>query len=42
MWALLSVRLRLWLLRAVGVPILGWLLGDRVEVAMGPRLPTWR
>jgi hypothetical protein len=39
MWALLSARLRLWLLRAVGVPILGWLLGalgDRIEARHGP------
>jgi hypothetical protein len=39
MWALLSARLRLWLLLAVGVPVLSWLLGalgDRLEARNGP------
>jgi hypothetical protein len=39
MWALLSARLRLWLLLAIGVPILSWLLGalgDWVEARNGP------
>jgi hypothetical protein len=39
MWALLSARLRLWLLLAVGVPVLSWLLGalgDRLDARNGP------
>lgn len=39
MWALLSRRMRLWLLLAVGAPVLGWLLGaigDRLEARNGP------
>lgn len=39
MWAFLSARLRLWLLLAVGAPVLSWLLGaigDRLEARSGP------
>ncbi|HVL84126.1 MAG TPA: hypothetical protein VM367_07570 [Pseudonocardia sp.] len=39
MWAFFSARLRTWLLLAVGVPVLGWLLGrvgDAVEARRGP------
>jgi len=39
MWAFLSARLRLWLLLAIGAPILSWLLGalgDRLEARSGP------
>lgn len=44
MWAFLSARLRLWLLLAIGAPILSWLLGalgDRLEARSGPT-PTSR
>ncbi|OLT11573.1 hypothetical protein BJF78_26640 [Pseudonocardia sp. CNS-139] len=39
MWAFLSSRLRTWLIMAVIVPLLGWLLGragDLVEARRGP------
>lgn len=39
MWAFPSARLRLWLLLAVGAPVLSWLLGtigDRLETRSGP------
>lgn len=39
MWAFLSARLRLWLLFAIGAPVLSWLLGalgDRLEARGGP------
>lgn len=39
MWAFLSARLRLWLLLAIGAPVLSWLLGvlgDRLEARSGP------
>lgn len=39
MWALFSRRIRLWLLLAVGAPVLSWLLGtigDRIEARNGP------
>jgi hypothetical protein len=39
MWAFFSARLRMWLLLAVGAPVLGWLLGrigDAVEARRGP------
>jgi hypothetical protein len=39
MWAFFSARLRMWLLLAVGAPVLGWLLGkigDIVEARRGP------
>lgn len=39
MWAFFSRRLRLWLLLAVGAPVLGWLLGrigDAIEARNGP------
>jgi hypothetical protein len=39
MWAFLSARLRLWLLLAIGAPIVSWLLGklgDRLEARHGP------
>lgn len=39
MWAFLSARLRMWLLLAVGAPLLGWLLGkvgDAIETRHGP------
>jgi hypothetical protein len=39
MWAFLSARLRLWLVLAVGAPLLGWLLGrvgDAIEQRRGP------
>ncbi|MDP8958985.1 MAG: hypothetical protein M3N51_07260 [Actinomycetota bacterium] len=38
MWALVSRRLRLWLLLALGAPLVGWLLGkagDAVEARSG-------
>lgn len=38
MLAFLSARLRLWLLLAVGAPVLSWLLGaigDRIEARSG-------
>ena len=39
MWVFLTARLRLWLLLAVGAPMLSWLLGaigDRLEARSGP------
>lgn len=39
MWLLISRRIRLWLVLAVGAPLLGWLLGligDRLEARNGP------
>ncbi len=39
MWAFFSRRLRMWLILAVGAPILAWLLGkvgDVVESRRGP------
>lgn len=39
MWAFFSRRLRMWLLFAVGAPVLAWLLGrlgDAVERRRGP------
>lgn len=39
MWAFLSARLRMWLLLAVGAPVLAWLLGkvgDAIETRRGP------
>lgn len=36
MWAFFSARLRIWLLLAVGVPVLAWLLG-RIGQAMERR-----
>jgi hypothetical protein len=42
MWAFLSARLRLWLILAVGAPLLAWALGrlgDLLESRYGPT--TW-
>ena len=39
MWAFLSARLRMWLILAIGAPLLGWLLGrigDVIESRRGP------
>ncbi|MHA6796660.1 hypothetical protein ACVGVM_24570 [Pseudonocardia bannensis] len=39
MWAFFSARLRMWLVLAVGAPVLGWLLGrlgDVIEARRGP------
>jgi hypothetical protein len=39
MWALLSARLRMWLILAIGAPLLGWVLGrvgDLIESRRGP------
>ena len=39
MWAFLSSRLRMWLVLAVGAPLLSWLLGkvgDTIEARRGP------
>jgi len=39
MWALLSRRLRMWLIFALATPALGWLLGsvgDAMETRNGP------
>lgn len=39
MWAFFSARLRMWLVLAVGAPLLGWLLGkvgDIIEARHGP------
>lgn len=39
MWAFFSARLRMWVILAVGAPLLGWLLGkvgDLVEARRGP------
>lgn len=38
MWAFFSARLRMWLILAVGAPVLGWLLGkigDLIEARHG-------
>ena len=43
MWAFFSRRLRMWLLLALGAPILAWLLGrvaDAVERRNGPNGAT--
>lgn len=43
MWVLLSRHLRVWLLLAVGAPLLAWLLGkigDAVERRRGPNTLT--
>lgn len=43
MWAFFSARLRMWLILAVGAPLLGWLLGrvgDAIEVRRGPSTLT--
>jgi hypothetical protein len=39
MWAFLSARLRMWLILAIVVPLLAWLLGrigDLIEARRGP------
>ncbi len=39
MWAFFSRRLRMWLILAIGVPLLAWLLGrvgDVIENRKGP------
>jgi hypothetical protein len=39
MWAFLSARLRMWLILAIGAPLLGWVLGrigDLIESRRGP------
>ncbi|WP_214364252.1 hypothetical protein [Pseudonocardia sp. H11422] len=39
MWAFFSARLRMWLILAVGAPLLAWLLGrigDVIEARRGP------
>lgn len=39
MWAFFSARLRMWLILAVGAPVLAWVLGkvgDLVEARSGP------
>lgn len=39
MWAFFSKRLRMWLILAVGVPVVGWLVGkvaDVLEARRGP------
>lgn len=39
MWAFVSARLRMWLLLAIGAPILAWVLGrlgDLLETRRGP------
>lgn len=39
MWAFFSARLRMWVILAIGAPVLGWLLGkvgDLVESRRGP------
>jgi hypothetical protein len=39
MWAFLSARFRMWLIMAVAVPVVGWLLGrigDLIEARRGP------
>lgn len=39
MWAFFSRRLRMWLILAIGAPVLGWLLGklgDVIESRSGP------
>ncbi|BBF99831.1 MULTISPECIES: hypothetical protein [Pseudonocardia] len=41
MWVLISRHLRVWLLLAVGAPILAWLLGrlgDAIERRRGPNV----
>jgi hypothetical protein len=38
MWAFLSAKLRMWLIVAIGAPLLGWLLGrlgDAIEARHG-------
>ncbi len=43
MWAFLSARFRMWLILAVGAPLLGWLLGkvgDAIEKRRGPSTLT--
>jgi hypothetical protein len=38
-WAFFSARLRMWLILAVGAPLLGWVLGkvgDAIEKRRGP------
>ncbi|WP_037077424.1 hypothetical protein [Pseudonocardia spinosispora] len=43
MLAFLSKRLQLWLLLALGVPLIAWLLGfigDRIEARTGPTTTT--
>jgi len=43
MWAFLSARLRMWLILAIGAPLLGWLLGrigDLIEARRGPNTLT--
>jgi hypothetical protein len=49
-WAFFSARLRMWLILAIGAPVLGWVLGkvgDAIEKRRGPSglttvLPTGR
>jgi hypothetical protein len=39
MWAFLSARLRMWLIVAIGAPLVGWVLGklgDLIEARRGP------
>lgn len=39
MWAFFSARLRMWLILAVGAPLLGWVLGkmgEAIEKRRGP------
>lgn len=39
MWAFFSARLRMWVILAIGAPVLGWLMGrigDLVEARRGP------
>ncbi|MBN9099654.1 MULTISPECIES: hypothetical protein [unclassified Pseudonocardia] len=40
MWAFFSRRLRMWLVLAVGAPILAWLLGKVGDVVESRRGPT--
>jgi hypothetical protein len=43
MWAFFSARLRMWLILAVGAPLLGWVLGkvgDAIEKRRGPTALT--
>jgi hypothetical protein len=38
-WAFFSARLRMWLILAIGAPVLGWVLGrvgDAIEKRRGP------
>jgi hypothetical protein len=42
-WAFFSARLRMWLILAVGAPLLGWVLGkvgDAIEKRRGPTTLT--